>query len=206
MLRLALNYKRLPFKTVWLNMVDIKPTMQRIGASPTVLSVEPDGVYTVPVLVDASHPERPIFPEGTKALLTLFYDHFQQKFFPVLLPLLLPRTLPFLAECDHAYFRETRERWLGRLEDMCPTAAKREEQLQKLKEELNAMDKLLSKNGEGNELVVGRQVSRGDFMLVSLFVWLGTLDPEGWERVKTWNEGRWERLWKRTEEWRVNKA
>jgi len=227
--RLTLNYKRLPFKTIWLDFVDIKPRLKSIGASPTRFPLESeDGMYTVPVLVDTSnpasptvisgslaiaeylderYPERPIFPRGTKALQALYTTHLEEKVFGLLVPILIPKTLSFISERDKGYFRETRERWLGtKLEDICPTEAKSNELLEKLKEEFDVLAKLLDENGEGTVLVLGDQVSRADFVLIGLFAWMRTLDPTSWEKVKTWNEGKWENLWRRSEDWRLNDA
>jgi len=102
LLRYVLNFKGIPYKTIWLEITDIEPAMRRIGAPPT--GTKPDGspLYTVPVIVDHSrrspsggpivvsesfliaeyldeaYPSPgPLFPEGTKALQTLFCDHFR---------------------------------------------------------------------------------------------------------------------------------
>ncbi|KAF8526698.1 hypothetical protein JB92DRAFT_2783896 [Gautieria morchelliformis] len=230
-IRLALNYKQLPFNTVWLNLIDIKPTLQRIGASPTVFPAEPEGVYTVPVLVDASapgppvvvshtlpiaeylderYPARPLFPPGTKPLLTLYDEHFKQRIDPLFPPLIVPHTLSILPERDKAYFRETRERWLGcKLEEISPPGSKRDTQWEKLKEELEALAGLhtdLSGDGEGKLFVLGDQVSRSDFVLIGYFIWMACVNPDGWETIKTWSGGKWKRLWDASEVWRVNQA
>jgi len=209
-------------------MIDIKPTMEKLGVKRSLSRFEPDGIYTVPVLVDETfpgppkiisesnpiaeyldqtYPERRIFPEGSRAVLELYGAHLIQGVFFTLMPLILILVLDHLAECDHAYFRESRERWLGtKLEDLSSTAAKREENLGKFKTELDGLATLLDKNGKDSLFILGTQVSRGDFVLIGLFAWLSEVDHDTWEIVKTWNEGRWARLWSASEEWRLNKA
>ena len=209
-------------------MVDIKPTMEKLGVKPSPYRSVPDGLYTVPVLMDETlpgppkiisesnpiaeyldqtYPERPIFPEGSRAVLELYRSHVVKKVFYSIVPLALLSTFDHIAKCDHAYFRESRERWLGvKLEDLCSTPAKREESVEKLKTELDGLAVALDKNGKDSVFILGNQVSSGDFVLIGAFAWLNELDHDTWELVKTWNEGRWARLWNASEEWRLNKA
>lgn len=176
-IRLALNYKNLPFKTVWLNFVNIKPTLQRIGAEPSPCPPEPEGVlYTVPVLVDTSasgppavitgilaiaeylddsYPERPIFPKDSRALLTFYHDYLVQHILFSMVPIILGAVPQHIPECDQAYFRETRERWLNtKLEELSPPGPNREKQMEKLKGELDSLAKILAINGDGKELIM----------------------------------------------------
>jgi glutathione S-transferase len=88
--RWVLNYKKLPYRTVWVEYPDIKPLSLEIGASPT--SYDPDGTpfYTLPAIhdpntgksisdsfdiaqyLDATYPERPVLPSGTEGLQNAF--------------------------------------------------------------------------------------------------------------------------------------
>ncbi|KAI9462583.1 hypothetical protein HD554DRAFT_1450671 [Boletus coccyginus] len=51
-IRLILNYKRLPYRTCWVEFPDVEKTLRAINAPPT--SIRPDGrpVYTLPAILD----------------------------------------------------------------------------------------------------------------------------------------------------------
>ncbi|KAG1724708.1 uncharacterized protein EDB91DRAFT_122657 [Suillus paluster] len=59
--RLILNYKRLPYRTAWVEFPDVEETLHGIGAQPT--SVKNDGrpVFSLPVIVDPIRsPQAPV--------------------------------------------------------------------------------------------------------------------------------------------------
>jgi glutathione S-transferase len=90
LIRLALNYKQIPYKTVWVEFADVQAVGQRIGATPS--TAYPDGTprYTLPTIydpntgrtvsdsvaiakyLDEQYPERRLFPDGT--------EHAQEEF------------------------------------------------------------------------------------------------------------------------------
>jgi len=44
-------------------------------------------------------------------------------------------------------------------------------------------------------VVMGHSVTYADFALCSVLIWIEQVSPrDGWARVRTWNDGRWERL------------
>jgi hypothetical protein len=123
--RYVLNFKGIPYKTTWLEYLDIEPTLRSIGAAPT--STKPDGTpfHMVPVIVDPSRrapsggplvlsdswviaeyldkeypTSGPLFPQGTKALQKLFHDHLTGAMFRPILPILLPPILHILNEAS----------------------------------------------------------------------------------------------------------
>jgi glutathione S-transferase len=79
-IRLALNYKRIPYRTVWVEYADIQRVCQTIGAVPTGKRPNGDARYTLPTIVvpgsgevlsdsakivsylEQRYPERPLFP------------------------------------------------------------------------------------------------------------------------------------------------
>jgi hypothetical protein len=83
--RYTLNYKRIPYKTVWVEYPDIKALSLEIGAQPTSFDDAGVGEYTLPTIrdpelgtvtnsydialaLDKRYPERPVVPAGTAAL------------------------------------------------------------------------------------------------------------------------------------------
>lgn len=61
--RLILNYKRLPYRTCWVEFPDIEKTLRTINAPPT--SIRPDGqpVYTLPAILDPIHISSSTYPD-----------------------------------------------------------------------------------------------------------------------------------------------
>jgi glutathione S-transferase len=81
-----LNYKRISYRTVWVDYPDIKAVSLEIGAQPTSYNAAGEGHYTLPAIrdpnsgevvansmdiamwLDKKFPERPVLPAGTAAL------------------------------------------------------------------------------------------------------------------------------------------
>ncbi|KDQ11680.1 hypothetical protein BOTBODRAFT_67848 [Botryobasidium botryosum FD-172 SS1] len=226
--RFVLNYKRLPYKTIWVSLPDIASTLQSLGVEPS-----PAGMpYTLPVIADptASGPpkiireslaiaqylditypdiERPLFPNGSHALQALFLHHVSNGILPTMRDLIIPLVPPILDEAALPHFRRTREAFLKKpLEEARPKGAELEEAWGKAKEQFGVLDSALQKNdvrlgGTGGNLVLGKQPSYADFILVAWFVAMSKLesseDGNIWEKVKGWHAGRWERMWKECE-------
>ena len=184
-----MNYKRLPHRTVWIELSDVESTLRSLGAPCT--SVRPDGhpVYTLPVIVDScrsptapvvlsnanniaeyletTYPARPIFPEGSKALQALFVHYLQDIFARPLLPILVPLTHQRLPERSQAHFRR------GGGVSMTSAALvgpQREQAWAAVKEQFRILASILDKNkADGNGVVaMGRDVSYADFALCSV--------------------------------------
>ncbi|KAF8476510.1 hypothetical protein JB92DRAFT_3050443 [Gautieria morchelliformis] len=221
--RYALDFKGIPYKTVWLEYPDIEPTLRSIGAAPT--RTKPDGTphYTIPVIADPSRPTASglptvvsdswliaeyldeayptpglLLPEGSRALQMHFQQFVTSTVFLPLLPILALPLMDFLNDISRAYWREAREAYAGvKLEEMCPRGT------QKWADAWTTVQKgfadvaaLLDKNGsEGNTLVMGNKVSFGDFVIASCLEPIFIVFPEEWEeRVRHWDNGRWAKL------------
>ncbi|KAG6917156.1 hypothetical protein DXG01_003669 [Tephrocybe rancida] len=212
-IRFVLNYKRLRYRTVWIEFPDVEMTMRSIGAPPS--SVRSDGrpIYTLPVIVDptrnpmkpeiisntnhiaeyleAAYPARPVFPEGSRAVQTLFVHYIQEVFAKPLLPIMVP--------ISHQQLQLRR----GPSVTHPPaylTGPQREQAWQAVKEQFDFLAMILDKNaGDGDGTVaMGRDVSYADFALCSVLIWIERMAAhDGWARVRTWNNGRWHRLYER---------
>jgi hypothetical protein len=80
---LALNYKKVPYTTVWVQYGDIQMAMKEIGATPTDKRPTGEDRYTLPTIrnpatgevisdsakiiayLEEKYPERPLIPQGT---------------------------------------------------------------------------------------------------------------------------------------------
>ena len=226
--RTVLNHKHIPYKTEWVSYPDIAPTLKKLGGSPT--STDPDGnpLYTLPAIIDSSgdapiivtdslaiaeyldakYPERPVLPKEGIALQYIFEETFRRIVLPHLRKILIPLIWRILDERSQMYYRETRERWLGNgktLEEWSPEGSVREGHWALLKTGFDTLAMILDKNGPGAAYVAGgTEPTRADMIIVAYLAWLIAAAPEDWEnRVRHWNDGRWDRLWKISEPWRV---
>lgn len=215
--RFILNYKRLHYRTVWVEFPDVEATLRGIGAPPS--STKPDGrpIYCLPVIVDptrnskaphilsnahtiaeyleASYPARPVFPEGSRALQTLFVHYIEEVLAKPLLPIMVPLTHDRLPERTQSHFHSARA--TTPLPHPLPPGPQREHAWGVVKAQFDCLALVLDKNtGDGDGVVVqGYQVSYADFALCAMLLWIEQMAPhDGWSRVRDWNGGRWANL------------
>lgn len=213
-IRFILNYKRLHYRTVWIEFSDVEATLRSINAPPTAHRSDGRPIYSLPVIVDSlrsrshptilsnaniiaeylevTYPARPIFPEGSRAVQSLFVHYIQEVFAKPLLPILVPLTHQVLPERSQAHFR-------GAGAGVQLTGAQRDQAWRAVKEQFDFLASILDKNNgsDGNGIVVmGHDVSYADFALCSVLIWIERVSPhDGWARVRQWNNDRWVRLW-----------
>jgi len=198
--RFVLNYKRLPYRTVWLSLPEIAPTLNQLGLEP--LSTKP--AYSLPVISDPSppesgrpptivrdsaaigqyldvtypDPERLLFPGGSHALQALFVHHISANIIPLFRSIMIPVTPSILDKNSLPYYYRTREAALGKpLAEAQLKGVELEDEWNKVKEQFGVLDSFLRNNdtqlgGVGGDLVLGNQYSFADFVLAGLFVWM----------------------------------
>ncbi|KZT02815.1 uncharacterized protein LAESUDRAFT_684677 [Laetiporus sulphureus 93-53] len=215
-IRFILNYKRLHYRTVWVELSDVETTLRAIRAPQSSVRSDGRAIYSLPVIVDASrsrnsptilsnastiaeylevtYPARPIFPEGSRALQSLFVHYIQEIFAKPLLPILVPLTHQTLPQRSQIHFRST-----GPGPQL--SGAQKEQAWQAVKEQFDFLAGILDKNagtdGDGT-VAMGRDVSYADFALCSVLIWIERVSPhDGWIRIRQWNSHRWTRLWDR---------
>ncbi|TRM60994.1 hypothetical protein BD626DRAFT_549430 [Schizophyllum amplum] len=215
-IRFILNFKRLRYRTVWVEFPDVERTLRAIGAPPS--AVRPDGreVYTLPVIVDPTanpshpvvlsntntiaeyletrYPARAVYPEGSRAMQTLFVHYIQEVFSRPLLPIMIPISHERLPARSQAHFRGYAPSGSG------SSSASREAAWAAVRTEFDFLAGVLDKNaGDGDAVVAqGHEVTYADFALCAVLVWIERVAPhDGWARVRMWNGGRWARLWER---------
>jgi glutathione S-transferase len=215
--RFILNYKRLRYRTKWVEFPDVERTLRRIGAPPSAVRGDGSPVYTLPVLVDpntpkilsntnhiaeyleSTYPARPVFPEGTRALQTLFVHFIQEVFSKPLLPIMVPLSHQQLTERTQMHFVGGHGPPPGVL-----AGPQRELAWQAVKEQFDFLAMIMDKNcGDGDGVVaMGHDVTYADFALCAVLIWIERMAAhDGWARVRTWNGGRWYSLWERCREY-----
>ncbi|KAF7346829.1 Glutathione S-transferase-like protein ustS [Mycena sanguinolenta] len=172
-IRFILNYKRLRYRTVWVEFPDVEATLRAIGAPPSAMRSDGRPVYSLPVVVDptrnpkaphilantnniaeyleAAYPARPVFPEGTRALQTLFVHYVQEVFVKPLLPIMVPLSHQNLPERSQSHFRGV-PGYPG--PQMLLPGPQREQAWLAVKEQFDFLSIILDKNvGDGDGVV-----------------------------------------------------
>ncbi|KAF9531480.1 hypothetical protein CPB83DRAFT_106535 [Crepidotus variabilis] len=214
-IRLILNYKRIPYKTEWISFQDVENTLRELHVPPTSQRSDGRDVYTLPVLWDQGRrkfvsdtnriaeylegisPARPVFPEGSKALQSLFVYFVQEVFSKPLLPIMVPLSHQQLPDPAQNYFRP------GQPPANMLTGHQREQQWRAVQAQFDFLDGIISKNDNDGDgvVVMGRDLSYADFAVCAVLLWIKRMaGNDGWARVRTWNNGRWERLLDRCRE------
>ncbi|EKM76382.1 hypothetical protein AGABI1DRAFT_108910 [Agaricus bisporus var. burnettii JB137-S8] len=206
--RFVLNYKKLPYKTVYLELPEIETEFKKLGIPPSELS-GPKPRYTCPSIIDDSnntpvteayaiaeyldkaYPHTPkVFPPGTEALQAAFYA----QFYPVIHPMmqfLLPNAISILKPASVDYFIRARGEAFGEL----MIEPKGEQRVEAWKQVQAAFDTLHGwLNKSPGPYFMGETVTFADFVLGGLLytlvlIW-GENSPE-WKDIMTWNNGRW---------------
>ncbi|KAJ6530937.1 hypothetical protein DFH09DRAFT_994320 [Mycena vulgaris] len=211
--RYALNYKGIPYKTVWLEYPEIEPFSKEIGAAPT--RKKPDGRphYTLPMIhdpstgavvsdstkiavyLDVTYPDTPpLMPAGTVGLHRAFEDAVNPLLSSVF-PYAVPGTNTKLNPVSEAYFRRTREALWGKtLEDLVPTGAEHVAGWVKLNEGFGKLDEWIRANGDGSAYLMGDAPCYADMVIAGYVIWIKLVIPDRWEEIKEWHGGRWETL------------
>ncbi|KIJ22629.1 hypothetical protein M422DRAFT_276913, partial [Sphaerobolus stellatus SS14] len=143
--RIVLNYKQIPYKTVWVSHLDVEQTLIKAGGEGKATSTRADDpskpLYTLPALLDESgpqpvvvidslkiteyldekFPERPVIPKKGRAFEYMFEQFFLATVASHISLPILPFAYDILEEKNKPYFKRTREARLGKkMEDFSP--------------------------------------------------------------------------------------
>ncbi|KAJ3833146.1 hypothetical protein F5878DRAFT_421783 [Lentinula raphanica] len=215
--RYCLNYKRLTYRTEWVEYPDIKPLCIKIGAAPTSFDDKGDAEYTLPVIydentgqvvsesfniavyLDTTYPDTPrVFPPGTKALQAAFVHYAGLQIGRVIGDFLRPVVYEKLPPGkSQEYFRRTREEFYKvKIEDLAPRGEARVREWKKFENALVLFSKHFGRTTDeaGGEFICGKEPSFADFVMAGLLQWckegFGS-DSTEWKDIVTWQDGRW---------------
>ncbi|KAF9468316.1 hypothetical protein BDZ94DRAFT_779256 [Collybia nuda] len=218
--RYSLNFKGLPYTTVWVECPDIEATCKKIGALPTAKKIDGSPLYTLPsiydpstgvavsesteiaIYLDTTYPNTPkLFPPGSHALQRDVLDaHFRPSTM-AMLQFTMPAIFNVLNPVSQVFFRLTKEVVFGMtVEELSPKGKRREEEWAKVREEFQVIHSRLPH--ENGPYIMGSKVSFLDFVVASHVMVIKDLLGEGskeWNDMKTWNGGRWVALMKNVE-------
>ncbi|KAJ3514470.1 hypothetical protein NLJ89_g2361 [Agrocybe chaxingu] len=215
----CLNYKRIPYRTEWVEYPDIKKHCQERGIGPTF--IEPGapegGLYTLPAIHDPStgiyladslaiaeylektYPDTPlVFPDNTAALQIGFSRGFHRIVLEALPEFIQPAVLGRLDPASQEFFRRTREEDFGmKLEDVLPQGEKGIERWAKVNADFGTVADWYDRNGGKGPFLLGEKLSWGDMVVAGFTVWLRIIwgeDSAEWKEIETWHNGRWKTL------------
>ncbi|KAF5341388.1 hypothetical protein D9758_012299 [Tetrapyrgos nigripes] len=194
----------------------IDPTRDLAGTGsnrPIIIS----SANSISEYLEIAYPSRPIFPAGSRALQTLFVHYIQEVFAKPLLPILVPLSHQQLSQRSQTHFRghpslsegyTQAPRYPYHSNQPLPPGPRRDQAWLIAKEQFDFLDIILQKNAGGRDeledsvVAMGHELTYADFALCAVLMWIRQIAPsDGWERVRHWNEGRWERLWERCKQY-----
>ncbi|CAI7570898.1 unnamed protein product [Penicillium palitans] len=175
-IRLMLNYKNIPYKTIFLEFPDIEPTLRNLGLVPgeaskyTVPAIQhvPTNTYIMDSLPIAQFLES-TYPDPPVPLTSDLGREIETKARGVLgkaiYSSVMPREINILSPRSQEYFRRTREAALGhRLEDLLD-GDKEERVWEGVSDAMRAIGELMRTNKADGPFVLGARPSYTDFFI-----------------------------------------
>ncbi|KAG8863253.1 hypothetical protein FRB96_008744 [Tulasnella sp. 330] len=147
-----------------------------------------------------------LFPDGTEEAQLAFIKEFESGIARDIAPLCIGGVPALLGDTRGVeYFCETREKIFGKpLPEFFPAGSlERKEAWDTFRKDLDELAVTYDKNKEGSgEYAFGKHITYVDMVVVAAFLYarFTPVDRDGpevkcvWDIVKTWNEGRWQRL------------
>ncbi|PCG88631.1 Hypothetical protein PENO1_078860 [Penicillium occitanis (nom. inval.)] len=180
-IRLMLNYKRIPYKTIFLEFPDIEPTLKELGLNPGKTATGSQSKYTVPAI---HHIPTNTYIMDSAAIAQFLESTYPEPAVPLTSELgreieaksrstvgrtlggsIMPREINILSPRSQEYFRRTREASIGRrLEDVLDLA-KEEQDWLAVDPELRAVGELMQTNKAEGPFVLGARPSYIDFFI-----------------------------------------
>lgn len=120
---------------------------------------------------------------------------------PDLMAIMVPGVHDVLNPASQPYFRVTREKRFGKLEDLAPAGSdKRAKHWAGVKKGYRAVAEWLNGDVSGEERLLflgGDRISYADVSVAALLMWIRAIfgdDSEEWKDVLSWDDGRWARF------------
>ncbi|KAH9908497.1 hypothetical protein F4778DRAFT_717414 [Xylariomycetidae sp. FL2044] len=198
-IRIMLNYKKVSYRTVFLEFPDIEQTLKGLGIAPAESCAGSGIKYTVPAIhhvptntyimesaaiaqfLETIYPDPPV--PLTSDLGGRIQAETRSAIGPAFGASIVPRELGVLSPRAQEYFRRTREARLGHpLEDLL--RPEREDRAWKAADEkLRAIDELLRTNADKGPFVLGAQPSYVDFYIAGNLQTAMVVDESLFERL-----------------------
>ncbi|KAI0786211.1 hypothetical protein C8Q75DRAFT_808612 [Abortiporus biennis] len=221
--RLALNIKKLPYTTEWVEYPDIQALYtDKLHILPKSKNDDGSPYYTLPVIydpstdqaisetfliveyLDAQYPSplaHRLIPPKSKALMRAFSRAISPRIWGPIAWFVnrYPTYQILTSERSKDFFRKSREADLEegkKLEDLIPTDEERKAGLEKLRIGLENLGQWIDLEGPDSVYVMGDEVSLADCYVIASIAWVrGVIGTESdvWKGTTSWEDGRWER-------------
>ena len=215
-----MNYKKVPYQSVWITFPEVEPTCKSVGAAPTGKKKNGEPLYTVPFIVVTPaagagkpyaisdsiniaefiektfpNPDEPYFLTGTRVYREAFDQLVTEKILSNMFPLVIQDFINILTTPE--WYEKTREQLLGfPVQNIYPKdeAAVRAYQ-EKLWEGFDVIAKVLDAGGAGNFRLANGKIIYAEMELASILFFMSNVSPvKIWAPLKDRNEGRWAKL------------
>ncbi|KAJ5237795.1 hypothetical protein N7489_007886 [Penicillium chrysogenum] len=196
-IRLMLNYKNIPYKTIFLEFPDIEPTLKELGLVPVETSS--GSKYTVPAIqhvptntyimdslpiaqfLESTYPDPPV--PLTSELGREIETKARGVLGKAIYSSVMPREIRILSPRSQEYFRRTREASLGhRLEDLLD-GDKEDQVWDGVSEVLGAVGDLIRTHNADGPFVLGARPSYTDFFIAGSFQSTRVVDEGVFQRI-----------------------
>ncbi|KAG6908593.1 hypothetical protein DXG01_003996 [Tephrocybe rancida] len=214
--RYSLNFKGLPFETVWVEYPDIASLSKEMGFLPTPRADSDNPYYSLPAIydpntstplsesaliaqyLDRAYPNTPkLFPPGSHALQYAFIDALRSKL-DFVRSFSLPASHAILNPVSQEYFRRTREIYFGAtLEEVLPKGETGVAEWAKVKAGFDVVNGWLELGKSDGPYLLGQEPGFADFVLAGYVIYLKKIwgvDSQQWKDISAWNGGRWAKL------------
>ncbi|KUJ08347.1 uncharacterized protein LY89DRAFT_691197 [Mollisia scopiformis] len=174
-IRLMLNYKKIPYRTVFLEFPDIEPTLKGLGLSPSGSKYTVPAIHHVPTnmymldstpiaqFLESTYPDPPV--PLTSELGREIEAKSRSVVGAAFRTSVTPREINILSPRSQEYFRRTREASLGqRLEDLLD-GDKEEKSWNAVGDGMRAVGELMMTNKTDGPFVLGAKPSYTDFFI-----------------------------------------
>ncbi|KAJ5898290.1 hypothetical protein N7504_008578 [Penicillium tannophilum] len=198
-IRLMLNYKRIAYRTIFLEFPDIEPTLKKLGVDPPESPSGSISKYTVPAIqhvptktyimdsVPIAQFLESTFPDPSVPLSSDLGREIEAKSRDIIRATfrisVMPRQIGILSPPAQEYFRRTREALLGhRLEDLLDLD-KEEQSWNAIGDGVRAAGELMQKNKADGPFVLGAQPTYTDFFIAAFLQSTRVVDEGVFQRI-----------------------
>jgi len=221
--RYCLNFKGLPFETVWLEYPKIKPFYEQNSLAPTtswVIKGSPTPVHTLPVIMDPNtnrfisdslaiaqyldeqYPDAPkVLPYDSDEAALI--DAFQSAFMNAakgISKLGIFKGAQKLSPESKEYYIRTRVEWLGIPWEQFALPEEVDKFWDGLRAACDIADEWYAKSS--GPFILGDTPCFADFLVAGLFKWIQYgFEKQEWEEIKSWSGGRWGKLVEATDKY-----
>ncbi|KAF1983031.1 hypothetical protein K402DRAFT_396963 [Aulographum hederae CBS 113979] len=197
-IRLMLNYKQIPYMTIFLEFPDIEPTLKGLGLGPSDPASATNFKYTVPAI---QHVPSNTYMMDSGPIAQFLESNFPERPVPLTSELgreieakarglggkafqlsVMPREIGILSPRSQEYFRRTREAGLGFPLEKLLDSDKEEQAWATASDGMHAVSELMGTNKAEGPFVLGAKPSITDFFITGSLQSARTVDETVFQR------------------------